>query len=63
MSIKLTASMREWMWENHREELPLLYFGHLEIFTDEYKKEYLEWLQTEEGQSYLEGGANYSEPK
>ena len=61
--VKLTASMRKWMFENHPEELPLLYFGHLEIFTEEYKKEYLEWCKTEEGRSYLKGSSNYSEPR
>lgn len=63
MGIKLTASLRAWMWKFHRKELPLLYFGHLEIFTEEYKAEYLKWLETDEGKSYLVGGANYSEPR
>ena len=61
--VKLTASLREWMFRNHPEELPLLYFGHLEIFTDEYKEKYLEWCKTDEGKKYLKGGCKYSDPK
>lgn len=61
--VKLTASMEKWLWDNHRELLPLIKFGHLEEFTDEMKEKYLTWCQTEEGKSYLEGGANYHEPR
>jgi len=34
-------------------------FGHVEVISDEVKKEYLKWLETDEGKSYLEGGSNY----
>ena len=61
--VKLTASMEKWLWDNHKELLPLIMFGHLEEFTDEMKEEYLAWCQTEEGKSYLKGGANYHEPR
>lgn len=57
--IKLTQSLEHWLWENHRDKIPLIMFGHIELFTEEMQKEYLEWCQTEEGKSYLEGGANY----
>lgn len=36
-------------------------FGHIEVFTPELENEYLEWVQTPEGRSYLKGGANYKE--
>ena len=32
-------------------------FGHVELFTEEMQKEYIAWCQTEEGKSYLKGGA------
>jgi hypothetical protein len=46
---------------NHREKLPLIGFGHIELFTEEMQKEYLEWCQTEEGKRYLKGGDKYKE--
>lgn len=58
---KLTCSLRHWLWENHRELISLLMFGHLELFTPEMKAEYMEWLKTDEGKSYLKGGSNYTE--
>lgn len=61
--VKLTASMSKWLWDNYKEKIPLIMFGHLEEFTDEMKEEYLAWCKTEEGRSYLEGGANYHEPR
>lgn len=34
-------------------------FGHTELFTEQMEQEYLDWCRTDEGKSYLEGGANY----
>lgn len=36
-------------------------FGHSEALTPELEAEYIEWVQTEEGKSYLKGGENYNE--
>lgn len=60
--IKITQSLSAWMIKSgYQKELTLLYFGHLEVFTEEMGKAYLEWCQTDEGRSYLKGGANYKE--
>lgn len=61
--VKLTQSLEHWLWENHKELIPLIMFGHLELFTPEMQKEYLEWCKTEEGRSYLKGGSNYDEER
>lgn len=57
--VKLTQSLEHWLWENHKELIPLIMFGHLELFTPEMQQEYLDWCKTEEGKSYLRGGSNY----
>ena len=57
--VKLTKSLEHWLWKNHREKFHLILFGKTELFTEEMNQQYLEWCQTEEGKSYLEGGANY----
>ena len=57
--VKLTQSLKQWLWENHKEKLPLIMFGHTELFTEEMNKEYLAWCQTEDGKQYLEGGSKY----
>lgn len=44
-----------------KKELTLLYFGHTEVLTPELQAEYMEWVQTDEGRSYLKGGANYKD--
>lgn len=59
--IELTQSLRQWLWDNHRDIIGLIMFGHLELFTEDMKKEYLEWCQTEEGKQYLKGGSKYIE--
>lgn len=59
--IKLTKSLAEWLKRNHPELIALLTFGHVELFTDEMHQQYLEWVQTEEGQQYLKGGSKYIE--
>lgn len=58
--VYLTQSMKVFLTKKGLlKEMSLLVFGHLEVFTPEMQKEYREWLQTEEGQSYLRGGENY----
>lgn len=59
--VRLTQSLRHWLFVNHPEKLPLIMFGHIELFTDEMEKEYLEWCKTNEGAQYLKGGSKYKE--
>lgn len=58
--IILTQSLEHWLFENYRDKLPLIMFGHMELFTAEMKKEYINWCKTEEGKQYLEGGSKYN---
>lgn len=57
--IKLTCSLEQFLFEEHRDILGLILFGHVELFTDEIKREYLEWCETEHGKEYLQGGSKY----
>lgn len=59
--VRLTQSLQHWLFITHADILPLIMFGHVELFTEEMQKEYLAWCQTEEGKSYLKGGSNYKE--
>lgn len=44
--VQLTDSLKEFLWENnYREIIPLLMFGHMELFTEEIQKEYIEWMK------------------
>lgn len=59
--VKLTQSLSKWLFDNHKEKFPLILLGHIELFTDDMKKQYLDWCATEEGQKYLKGGSEYKE--
>ena len=59
--IHMTQSLEYWLFFNYRADLPLILFGHAELFTPEKRKEYEAWCQTEEGRSYLKGGSKYDE--
>ncbi len=59
--VKLTQSLQQWLFENHKEIIPLIMFGHVELFTDEMREQYLAWCQTDEGKQYLKGGSKYKE--
>ena len=59
--VTLTQSLQHWLWNNHKDIIGLIMFGHLELFTEDMQKEYLEWCQTEEGKQYLKGGSKYIE--
>ena len=61
MWIRLTQSLQHWLWVNHRDIMGLIMLGHVELFTEEMEKEYLEWVQTDEGKEYLKGGKYYKE--
>ena len=48
--VKLTDSLREFLWQSdHKEMIPLLVFGHVELFTEEIQQEYAEWLAKKQG--------------
>lgn len=57
--VKLTKSLKHWLCENHPELISQIMFGHIELFTDEMQKEYLEWCKTKDGKRYLKGGDLY----
>lgn len=58
--VYLTQSIKEFfIRKGLLKELTLLSFGHTEVYTPELQKEYLEWVQTEEGRAYLKGGEKY----
>lgn len=58
----VTQSLQEFLTRKGMlKELVLLEFGHTEVLTEEIAKEYIEWVRTPEGQSYLKGGENYNE--
>ena len=58
--VEMTLSLRTFLWKFHKDIYSLLLFGHVEFYTKEIESEYLEWCKTDEGKSYLEGGANYN---
>lgn len=59
--VKLTCSLRQWLFENHKDILGLILLGHTELFTDEMQNAYIEWCNTDEGGQYLEGESKYKE--
>ena len=59
--VKLTQSLQRWLLDNHRELLPAIMLGHVELFTEEMQIAYLEWCQTDDGKQYLKGGSKYVE--
>lgn len=59
--VKMTQSLSHWLWEYHRDIFALILFGHLELFTEEMQREYIEWCKTDEGKQYLKGGSKYKE--
>jgi len=60
---KLTASLEHWLAVNEPEAFALISFGHIELFTDEMKQRYLDWVITDEAREYLAGGSKYHEPR
>lgn len=58
---KLTQSLSKWLSDNHIDKMPLIMLGHIELFTEEMQKEYLEWCKTDEGRKYLKGSSEYKE--
>lgn len=59
--VKLTQSLQHWLWENHRDLIGLIMFGHVELFTEDMQREYIAWCRTDEGRKYLKGGSEYKE--
>ena len=59
--VKLTQSLREWLWRNHKDLLPLIMFGHVELFTEDMYNKYIAWCKSDDGKQYLVGGSKYKE--
>lgn len=59
--VRLTQSLSQWLFINHRETLPLIMLGHIELFTSEMQKEYIKWCKTEEGRKYLKDDSKIKE--
>lgn len=59
--VRLTQSLEQWLFENHKEIIPMIMFGHVELFTDEMNQQYLAWCATDDGRQYLKGGSKYKE--
>ena len=55
----MTQSMEVWGFRYHKDKFILIAFGHMELFTEEMAREYVEWCKTEEGSQYLVGGSKY----
>ena len=45
----------------NKDILPLIMLRHIELFTEEMKKEYIAWCKTDDGKQYLKGGSKYEE--
>lgn len=59
--VKLTQSLEHFLATKYPRLLVLVSFGHIELFTPEIQKEYLDWCKTNEGKQYLKGGSKYKE--
>ena len=59
--VKLTQSLAVWLHKNDPKTMALILLGHVELFTPEMQREYIEWCQTDEGRQYLKGGSKYDE--
>lgn len=57
--VKMTQSLFQYLRDNHRELIPLISFGHIEVLTDEIWSSYIEWCKTDEGRKHLKGGSEY----
>lgn len=46
MMVKLEKSLVDFLYETNREKIiPLLMFGHVELFAKEIQKEYIDWME------------------
>ena len=52
--IGIPKSMSMWLLLNYKELYIPISFGHFELFTEEMKKEFLEWIETDEGLNYFD---------
>lgn len=59
--VELTQSMFAFLRKFHSDILGVVILGHTEEVTPEIYDEYIKWLQTKDGRSYLRGGENYKE--
>ena len=54
--VEISKSLQHWLWENHREKLVYIKFGHIELLTPDMWDDYSKWLSTDEGKKWLEDG-------
>lgn len=59
--VKLTPSLFQYLWDNHRDIVMLVKLGHTELVTDDIWDSYIKWCLTDEGKKYLKGGSEYRE--
>ena len=59
--VQLTQSLSHWLWENHKDKVALIIFGHTELFTEDMQQDYIKWCNTDEGKKWLKGGEHYKE--
>ena len=59
--VKLTQSLTVWLYNNHPDVVALITLGHTELFTEEMAAAYIDWLKTDDGKQYLEGGSKYNQ--
>lgn len=59
--IKLTWSLQNFLSKYHPDLLVPLTFGKIELYTKEINNEYLDWLFSDEGKEYLQGGSKNKE--
>ena len=58
--VRLTQSLRHWLWEHHKDKIGLIMFEHTELITQEMWDEYIEWCKTEDG---VEGPLAFTEKR
>ena len=46
--VKFVGDLDKFLFEFYPKEFPLIAFGHLELFTEEMQKQYLEWYKEQD---------------
>ena len=59
--VKLTKSLKHWLFKKHTDLISPIMFGHVELFTEEMQEKYIEWCKTEDGKRYMKGGDLYDD--
>ena len=56
--VVLSQSLQHWLFENYPDKLVYIMLGHVEVLTSDIVNDYVKWLSTEEGKSWLEAKEN-----